>query len=260
MGTWGTGILSDDTARDLYDEFWELYGAGTELSEIRRRIEEEYRASLEAMGEGPLIWLALAKAQWECGALDADVLARVERIVTTGEGLERWREAGSKLLAKRQQILTRFLEQLSKPKERPRKRRPPKKHQAVYEAGTCLAVRLPNREWGAAIVLAADNSHKTEGMNWVAALDWKGPDLPGPDVFERREWIMTVFKRTPLDPNETPEPDAAWCLARSHRKEATGLQVIGKTALRSTDPPPGRKLSGWDFPRFAAIRRFKIPW
>ncbi len=62
MGTWGTGILSDDTARDLYDEFWELYGAGTELSEIRRRIEEEYRASLEAMGEGPLIWLALESA------------------------------------------------------------------------------------------------------------------------------------------------------------------------------------------------------
>src|SRR2546427_8116213 len=95
MGTWGTGILSDDTARDLYDEFVELYDAGIELSEIRRRIEEEYRASLEAMDEGPLVWLALAKGQWECDALDADVLARIERIVTTGEGLERWREAGS---------------------------------------------------------------------------------------------------------------------------------------------------------------------
>src|SRR5437870_1326862 len=140
MGTWGTGILSDDTARDLYDEFVELYDAGIELSEIRRRIEEEYRASLEAMDEGPLVWLALAKGQWECDALDADVLARIERIVTTGEGLERWREAGSNLLAKRRRVLTRFLEQLRQPKGRPRKRRPLKKHQAVYEVGTCLAV------------------------------------------------------------------------------------------------------------------------
>ncbi len=260
MGTWGTGILSDDTARDLYDEFVELYDAGIELSEIRRRIEEEYRASLEAMDEGPLVWLALAKGQWECDALDADVLARIERIVTTGEGLERWREAGSNLLAKRRRVLTRFLEQLRQPKETPRKRRPLKKHQAVYEVGTCLAVRLPNGEWGAAIVLAADNSHKTEGKNWVAALDWKGPNVPTPDIFERRDWIMTVFKRTPLDPNETPEPDAAWCLARSHHEEAAGLQIVGRTALRSTDPASGRRLAGWNFPRFAAIRRFKIPW
>src|SRR5256886_11485466 len=69
---------------------------------------------------------------------------------------------------------------------RSRKRRPLKKHQAVYEVGTCLAVRLPNGEWGAAIVLAADNSHKTEGKNWVAALDSKGPNVPTPDIFERR--------------------------------------------------------------------------
>src|SRR6266550_2268448 len=154
MGTWGTGILSDDTARDLYDEFVELYDAGIELSEIRRRIEEEYRASLEAMDEGPLVWLALAKGQWECDALDDDVLARIER----------------------------------------------------------------------------------------------------------SDWIITVFKRTPLDPNETPEPDAAWCLARSHHEEAAGLQIVGRTALRSTDPASGRRLAGWNFPRFAAIRRFKIPW
>ena len=81
-----------------------------------------------------------------------------------------------------------------------------------------------------------------------------------PDIFERRDWIMTVFKRTPLDPNETPEPDAAWCLARSHHEEAAGLQIVGRTALRSTDPASGRRLAGWNFPRFAAIRRFKIPW
>src|SRR5439155_5143226 len=133
-----------------------------------------------------------------------------------------------------------------------------RKDAAIYEPGTCLAFRLPNGEWGAAIVLAADNTHKAAGKNWVAVLDWKGPELPTSEAFERRNWLTQVFRQSPLDTDARPEPAAAWCMAQSHRKEAHGLRVVGKTSVRPTDPAPVRRLAPWSFPRFTVIARHPI--
>ena len=93
MGAWSTTILGDDFAADVYGEFLDAYNDGKELSAIRRELEMKNKNELNDPDEGPIFWLALAKAQWDCGFLDSDVLTKVGEIVNQELGLDRWREA-----------------------------------------------------------------------------------------------------------------------------------------------------------------------
>ena len=116
MGAWGTGILQNDVSADVYADFMERFEAGVEPAAIRAELEESYADGLEDMDDMPSIWLAIAKAQWECGHLQPDVLAKVSEIITSEESLGLWEEGGEALLKERKQVLTTFLEQLRKPK------------------------------------------------------------------------------------------------------------------------------------------------
>ena len=93
VGTWGRAILSDDFARDVYDEYLRLYDAGRGREEIARQLLSAHSADLDE-DDVPLFWLALAKAEWETGEVSANVLSRVAITVADERGLERWREAG----------------------------------------------------------------------------------------------------------------------------------------------------------------------
>ena len=122
MGAWGTAILEDDVTADVYADFMERFDAGMTPAGIRKELESDYADGIEDQDDGPLFWLALAKAQWECGRLQSDVLAKVSAIVTTGEGIALWQESGAVLLEERKQALTMFLDLLGKPNPHPRKR------------------------------------------------------------------------------------------------------------------------------------------
>src|SRR5438445_3902183 len=75
VGTWGRAILSDDFARDVYDEYLRLYDAGRGREEIARQLLSAHSADLDE-DDVPLFWLALAKAEWETGEVSANVLSR----------------------------------------------------------------------------------------------------------------------------------------------------------------------------------------
>lgn len=138
MGTWGPAILSDDLAADVHADYLARYDEGAALETIADELGEAYAEERNDPDEEPVFWLALARAQWECGTLDPAVLAEVEDIVANGRGLDRWREAGPKQLAKRERALAAFLSQIRTPQEKPRKRRPRRLRDAVYAAGDCL--------------------------------------------------------------------------------------------------------------------------
>lgn len=121
MGAWGTGILQDDVSADVYADFMERFEAGVKPAAIRSELEESYADSLEDMDDMPSIWLAIAKAQWECGHLQPDVLEKVSEIVTTEESLGLWEEAGETLFEERKHVLATFLEEIGKPNLHPRK-------------------------------------------------------------------------------------------------------------------------------------------
>jgi len=252
MGTWGTALLSDDFALDIYDNYMEHYNDGLAHEAIREQLLDEFAEALIDPDEEPVFWLALAKAQWECGALQDDVYQRVKAIVETGEGLELWEE-DMKLLRKRKQVLQKFLQQIGTPKEKPRKRRKEKKYEAIYVPGDCLAVRLSDGGYGAAIVLAADNSHKTEGMNLIGLLAYKGQEKPSLDIFERhgiaerhgivikqRNWLKLTHH------NWNEKQAIYWCMASIHKKAAHLFEVIGNVALSFSDPKTSLSHTSWE--------------
>jgi hypothetical protein len=239
MGTWGDGILSDDFARDVYDEYLERYNAGGDHPTVFAAVKKRFRSDLQDSDYGPLFWLAVAKAQWDCGDLNPEVHVKVQAIIAQGEGLDRWREQGSAGLAKRQRALAGFLERLGSPNPRPRRRRPLVRKEAPYPPGTCLALRLRDGEYGAAIVLAVDKSVKTEDISLVAVLHHKSPSLPTQSVFEARRWLILTHH------NWKNEPARHWCLTSGHSANAHLLEVVGSTKIRWRDPTKARFHGPW---------------
>jgi len=240
MGAWGTAILSDDLARDVYDEYMDKYDEGIDHSAIYELLLKSFAEALYDADEGPVFWLALAKAQWECGVLQDDVFERVTRIIESNDGMARLEEEGQRMLKKRKQVLDSFLTIISTPKEKPRKRHRIVRYEAIFEPGVCLAVRLPDGDYGAAIVLAADNSHKTEGMNLIGLLHYKNSEKPRLEVFQSRKWLKNVHY------GGRGELAIYWCQARLFKSAATLFEPIGTVHLTISDPKQTSVYTSWD--------------
>lgn len=122
MGAWGTGILQDDFTLDVYGDYLTNLDEGKTHAEVRATLEADYADDLDDSEDGLLFWLALAKAQWDCGALQADVLARVEIIVAEGEIDRGWLDPAN--YRRRRGALIRFLKTIQTPRAAHRVRRP----------------------------------------------------------------------------------------------------------------------------------------
>jgi hypothetical protein len=247
VGTWGTGILQDDFACDVHDGFMERLDAGESFKEIRAALEQEYADALEDPDEGPVFWLAFAKAQWESGALQPDVLAKVEGIVESGSDLERWEEAFDESdYGRRKAVLKRFLKTIQTPRSARHIRRPRQRRSryalSVYKPGDCLAVRLSDGDWGAALVLAAkdDPDGAGYGMNLVGLLRYKCPDKPDESTFRKREWL------TRINPDGNSEPNIRWSFTNEYKVSAPLLEVVGNVDVIGIDPNDSPLLAGWD--------------
>ena len=134
----------------------------------------------------------------------------------------------------------RFLEKVSQPNDKPRRRRKVKYLPAIYQPGECLAVKLEDGDYGAALVLAVDKTPKAEGWNLVGVLRYKSPEKPPLPVFEGREWLYPSHHSWAGD-----KPALQWCPASRHKKEGTALEVVGQVALREDDLREFNSYGGW---------------
>lgn len=123
MGIWDTGLIADDTARDIHAGCLARYDEGAEHGVIRAEIEGRYEDVLGDPVDACVVWFALALAQWECGALQPDVLACVEALIKSKQALTHWEETDEDDMHKRKSALARFLGKLQQPKAAPRRRK-----------------------------------------------------------------------------------------------------------------------------------------
>ncbi|MBL8312039.1 MAG: hypothetical protein JNL19_16580 [Burkholderiales bacterium] len=190
--------------------------------------------------EGPLLWMAIAHAQWKWGAVDAITLARVRQDIETGRGLDRWRDDG-KTLSQRQVALNAFLARIESPNPKPSAIPKLVVRRAPFRAGDCLAVALQNGHYAAALVLAEDNSNREYGKNLVAMLDYDQACPPTVEVFERRPWLLRV--QTP----QRRERDVCWYLPVKFKSVSKRLSVVGTVPLKLGDPKPDKLYphAGW---------------
>jgi hypothetical protein len=163
MGTWGPGIFSNDTACDLRVAYRMALEEGLDDQAAQQQVLDHFADVLDddTWSEGPLVWLALAKTQWQLGRPDEQVKAQALAVIDQGRDLVFWE--GSDQYGYRRAVLRRLRQQLTSPPP-PRKRiRPPR--QVDPEAARR---RLPYQE-GSVFQLPLCDGRSARGL--VSRLD-----------------------------------------------------------------------------------------
>lgn len=221
MGTWGTGISSNDTYADVYDEFFELYDEGLSVKEITESLIASNQEIINEPDNSNDFWFALAKAQWECRELDPNFFDKVRTIVETGADLEVWRrqDADEKSIAKRKVVLDKFLAQLQTERPKAKSRKKKVIRQPVFEKGDCLAFKLANGNFGGSVVLEAIKDTEY-GYNLIATTRINQPHKPTAKDFESAEVLIMTYD----DWNE--KPCVQWYLPVRHKTSAHLIETV----------------------------------
>ena len=158
MGTWGTRIKDDDFVADIVSEFFELYDSSEDPKEIRIKLEISYAESIKDEDESHLFWLALAKAQWDIGLLDKDVLEKVEDIVNSDIDTKKWIELDGENPEKRRRLVEEFAKEIKTPRTKPRKIKRKILRSSPFEEGDVVMFKTSRGEYGSFIVLSAEKN------------------------------------------------------------------------------------------------------
>ena len=196
MGTWGTGILEDDLARDIYDQYLDAVDDGLTVEAIVGRLEAAHLADPQP-GEDATFWLAVAQAQRDLGTLRPEVVQRVTDIVRSGRGLDAWAEAGAADLGRRKAALTRFLTSLSQPRPRTRPKRPsPAATPPPFEVGDLVAVALADGRHVGVVVTRALPHPKVPSLI-VSVADVIQANVPDATAFAPLRWFILAPDQFP---------------------------------------------------------------
>ena len=237
MGTYGTGLYSDDTACDVRDAYREALDAGTDAEGARARVLNAFAEELAGPDEGVVVRLALADTQFRLGRLGESARREALAVLDAGGDLERWREAGAAEVRRRTAVLQRLRARLESPQPEPRpvRARRPRASQAV--PGRVYAYRARSGQpYLIRVVGVADVGCSTGPV--VRFLDRSGPGLPDAarlaEIPERR--YHPRWKRTEVIIADDGVP----------ARERVGLTLVGEHAHTPQAPSPnGRTVSTW---------------
>jgi len=247
MGTWGTGLSSNDTFEDTYSEFFEMYNKGLEVSEITKDILSSNIELQSDYEDRNNFWFAIAKAQWECGELDKAIYERVKSIIRSGDDLKLWVELNgtSNDVKKRKKVLEDFLEKISNPAIRIKKRKKLIIRKPVFQKGDCLIFKLNNDNYGGALVLEAEHGNEL-GMNMLAVTTMNQLTKPTIKDFENA-YILTE-KREGFPGKYSEGECIIWCYVKFFKKAQTKFDVIGQIGVsKAYNSKEHCKMAGqWD--------------
>ena len=118
MGTWGTGINSNDTAADVINTCREVYSF-LSPEDANKKIMEVFSEILsydQDDDELANFWYALANWQWEHGVLTEKNKLTVLNMLKTNRGMDLWLEEGNKSdIKKRKEVLNKLYLKLISP-------------------------------------------------------------------------------------------------------------------------------------------------
>jgi hypothetical protein len=174
MGAWGAGIFDGDLACEVRDAFIDRIGNGQTPAAATRAMFTGWKDAFADPEDGPVMWLALAEAQWDLGRLQPPVLKQARRVLRDGSGLGTF---DGKWLVKRRAELERLEAKLARklpaPKRIPRR----KLRETQLRPGDLFAFALPRRKrallW--VVKLSVD---KGGACPVLELLDWKGTKPP----------------------------------------------------------------------------------
>jgi len=185
MGTWGTALFSDDTARDIRDHYRELIEDGVDDAEATRQTLEKFRAYLDDSEVAVVCIIALALTQSKIGRLDPGIRDQALAAIDGGADLRLWASENPKSLAKRREALIKARAQLTGPQPAHKRLRPPRRPSCGLAAGDILALTLPK---GVALLrVVRVKSHRLGEVPYLERLDYEGSQLPLVEEIDRLE-------------------------------------------------------------------------
>lgn len=249
MGTWGNGILSNDTSSAVYDDFMDLYDEGMDPVVISEKLIAENRETIENPDDYTNFWFPLALAQWETKSLDPAVLEKVLGIIESEADLQIWREldASESDLKKRKAILLKFSGKLQSDRKHAKRRQKPRQvvSDPIFHKGSCLTFRLDNGNFGGAIVLEALADSVLGGNNLIASTRMNQATKPVIRDFEEAEILINNFF-----PSNDPKGEILWYPSDAYNEYAGLFEVIGEISITRNFSYGGvgtRSTAGWNY-------------
>jgi len=181
VGTWGTGLFSDDVACDLRDHYRALIEDGVEDAAATRLTTEKFRAYLD-QPDG-IALLALAVTQSTLGRLDPEIRDKALAVLDRGADLDQWQRENPKLQPKRRAALDKIRAQLAGPQPARKRLRPPKRVLSGLAAGDVLAFPLPRRL--ALLRVVRVRAHRLGEAPVLEELEFSGTEVPSPEALAR---------------------------------------------------------------------------
>ena len=227
MGTWGTGISSNDVYEDIYYKFFELYNQGIEVTSITEKLIKENKELIDSHEDHNNFWITIAKSQWECKALDPKIYNLIKDIVESEKDIELWKEldASKSDLTKRKKVLDNFLEKISTEKKTARKRKVKKLRGAIFEKGDCLVFNLSDGDFCGIFVLESEKESEF-GLNLVVVTDIKKSDKPTEKDFENAKILFGSEQQ--IDNEFNPKEKISWYYAQHYKKAEIKIEKIGQ--------------------------------
>jgi hypothetical protein len=182
-------------------------------------------------------WFAIANAQWECKALENEILLKVEKIIQSGEDLRIWKEldASPTDLKAREKVLDKFLTKIKVEKEKPRKRTKKKSYTSIFKKGDCLTYVMNNGNYGGAFVLT-DEQNTQVWTNYIAITTIDKVQRPTISDFINAEVYIKhkeeiSFQRNELVKNWVDQPQIGGFYAMSFKKGQIEIEVVGQLPI-----------------------------
>jgi hypothetical protein len=241
MGTWGTGLFTDDIACDIRDEYRELLEDQVEDDEATRLTIEKFRAYLDEPDGVAL--LALAVTQSTLGRLDPHIREQALAAIDRGCDLEAWEEENPKLLPKRRAVLEKARAQLTGPQPARKRLRRRKPVLSGLAAGEVLAFSLPRRV--ALLRVVRVRQHRLGETPVLEELDFDGAEVPPRDVLE----VLAAKTKDTIAWEDPFSPDrrlSAFVAADRIDWQAAGFQKVDTISARAGDeeaPLPSQGVS-----------------
>lgn len=247
MGTWGTGISSNDVYKDINHEFFELYNQGMEVSAITEKLIQENKELIDSHEDQNNFWITIAKSQWECKSLDLNVLNRVKDIVESGKDIELWKEldASQSDLTKRKKVLDGFIKKISTEKKTKKTRKVKKLRNAIFEKGDCLVFKLSDGDYCGVFVLESEK--ETEfGLNLVVVTDIKQSEIPTEKDFKNAKLLFRLEQQ--IGKEFKPKAQVSWYYAQHFKNSETQFERIGhlKVSKDYDSDKDYQRFSNWD--------------
>lgn len=231
MGAWGTRLTDDDFAADIIGEYFERFDKGEEPKDIRITLEQSNEDAINDPDEGHIFWMALAKAQWDVGALDKDILEKVLKIVESDVDTKSWIERDGKKPEKRRQSITAFATQIQTARDKPRKRKKKILRSSPFETGDVVVFNTTDNNWG--VVVVGEAEKLTEfGFTKIVALDLKLNKEPTLEQVVTSNVLMVNGSS-----HKGPEIHCCCYYAEYRKSTYEPFKVIGNLKVKKIKPP-----------------------